>query len=110
MAGFLGGIFGSQGSPAQIVTTSPFDQMQQGGQGGNFNDLANTNSTYLADMFAQLGTGRAPSYYQAYQNQAQPYMQNLLNQQFYGSAGNRMMDPATDAYLTWLYQKYIKLS
>ena len=90
MAGVLfGGLFGTNGSPAQVVTTNPYDQMQAGGQSGNFNDLANTNITYLADMFSQLGTGQAPSYYQSYQNQAMPYQQNLMQQQYFGTPGNR---------------------
>ena len=87
--GLFGGLFGTNGSPAQVVTTNPYDQMQAGGQSGNFNDLANTNSTYLADMFSQLGTGQAPSYYQSYQNQALPYQQRLLQQQMFGTPGNR---------------------
>ena len=87
--GLFGGLFGTNGSPAQVVTTNPYDQMQAGGQSGNFNDLANTNSTYLADMFSQLGTGQAPSYYQNYANNAQNYQRNLLNQQTYGTPGNR---------------------
>ena len=86
----MGGLFGSSGSPAQVVTTNPFDQMQQAGQSGNFTNLGNENSTYLADMFSQLGTGNAPSYWQKYQNQAQPYMQKQMMQGYFGTPGNRM--------------------
>lgn len=92
--GFWDNAFGSNGSPAQVVTTTPFDQMQQGGQGGNFNSMANLNSTYLADMFSQLGTGNAPSYYQSYQNKALPYQQKQNAMKYFGTAGNR----ATDMY------------
>lgn len=78
-----------KGSQPGMMITSPYDQMVQNGQSGNFNDLANTNSTYLADMYSQLGTGQNPSYYQKYQNQAMPYYQNLLQQSFYGTPGSR---------------------
>ena len=91
MAGLFSsaGLFGTNSTPAQVVTTNPYEQMQAGGQSGNFGDLANTNSTYLADLFSQLGTGQAPSYYQKYQNQAMPYQQNLMQQQYFGTPGNR---------------------
>ncbi len=85
----LGGLFGSKGTAPSIMEDTSYNQMMQNGQSGNFNDLANTNSTYLADMFSQLGTGQAPSYYQNYQNQAMPYQQRLLQQQMFGTPGNR---------------------
>ena len=85
----LGGLFGSKGTAPSVMEDTSYNQMVQNGQSGNFNDLANTNSTYLADMFSQLGTGQAPSYYQSYQNQALPYQQRLLQQQMFGTPGNR---------------------
>ena len=85
----LGGLLGSKGTAPSVMEDTSYNQMVQNGQSGNFNDLANTNSTYLADMFSQLGTGQAPSYYQNYANNAQNYQRNLLNQQTYGTPGNR---------------------
>ena len=85
----LGGLLGSKGTAPSVMEDTSYNQMVQNGQSGNFNDLANTNSTYLADMFSQLGTGQAPSYYQSYQNQALPYQQRLLQQQMFGTPGNR---------------------
>lgn len=89
----LGGLLGKKGSAPSVMEDTSYNQMMQNGQGGNFNQTSGNNATYLADMYSQLGTGRNPSYWQKYVNQAQPYNQNLMTQQFYGIPGNRGFNP-----------------